>query len=463
MRNNYSPLTENAALFFLRKLGSLMSAFTIAALIAGLSGCGRGGDVPQLPANALLRFVNAAPDLGNVEFTIGTTKMTLAPRAVGAAIAVDSGMATITARETAEGELLQYSANLLTGEELVVGVAINASAKAELVKVASVPLAGSGAGIVYANLTSFHPSIDVYVLTTGATLSTSSPSMTGVPFKFFVLSAVTPGTYEIVVTPAGKQTELFRSLPITVASGATTILIGMQNSVQVLTPLPVLVAGSQVTPLVDSRPSVQILRPLASNYLVFERFTIASIETKLTVDDDVVAIPRFTSAQGAIYHVSPGARSFGPGSYFGRFPLTIAAELSYVQRYGINGYSVVHETPSTGYLAPEVTGDYPVPAGKARIRMHVDNCCRNTDVRVGGVLLQANVRQGEWLFDLEPGSFLVQISMPGTMQGEGSAQFTTSVGQYYQVHIFDIGQISAQFHYLGGGPVLRSIFVDSDD
>ena len=111
----------------------------------------------------------------------------------------------------------------------------------------------------------------------------------------------------------------------------------------------------------------------------------------------------------------------------------------------------------------EVTGDYPVPAGKARIRMHIENCCRNTDVQVGGVLLQADVRQGEWLFDLEPGSFSVQVSMPGTMQDEGNAQFTTSAGHYYQIHIFDIGENFALLRYLGGGPVLRSISVDSDD
>jgi hypothetical protein len=116
----------------------------------------------------------------------------------------------------------------------------------------------------------------------------------------------------------------------------------------------------------------------------------------------------------------------------------IDASSSYVQRFGVNFQAPL--ITGAGWLPPASASDYPVPSGVARVRLIVENVCRNNLVVVDGAPAAYDnqaVGNAGIVVDHAPGSIGVEVKSPDGTQSEGIlSPLTLVAGHYYVVRVY---------------------------
>jgi hypothetical protein len=405
-------------------------AFALVTIVATLASCGGGGSAPpSTQASAQVRFVNAATDLGDVEFEIDALKVRLAPRQNSDIFSVASGAAVV--RYTIGGTASTTNVPLVEGRTRV--IALKNTPIGPLVT--ATELDRKFGRVVYESASKGFPAVDVYLLSPGSTVAASSPTFAGAVWNSSAFVPIQGGTYVVAITPAGKKTVLFESKPTEFPAGVDSLILGAPAGKGVRTPGPILLTASDVSVLEDSRPAVRILKSGTPDSFYANPWA-------LSIDGDLLAV--VPDAIGETYHVSRGSHTFsmvtpdGTVSYT-RQDFFVGAD-SLFQRFGLFGYVLGHPggfaSALNAWLAPEAGGG-PPSAGRARVTITLSNCCRGTDLRVNGQLFSANVMNGTWILDPEPSNLLIELSLPGSGVSEGSRLLSVLPGHNYIVNIYD--------------------------
>lgn len=375
--------------------------------------------------SAKVRFINSRADL-TVEFQAGTARATLEGRAIGTLLPVSPGPTLVTAR-LASGQTAQRMVDFVVDQTENITLTGSLSGSIEVVPLRSPPVSGSAAQITYYNATPVYPAVDIYAVPTGASVDASTPLISAAGLDAPATQTLPANTYDVVVTPAAKKTEIFRSAAVRFDAGAAALMLGAPRSAQVVTPQPILVAGADAHALEDSRPAIRLLRSSWNPGGV-----------SLSVDGDPIVSISGSAFGEVVYHLSPGAHQLLRQSAF--LPLSgfsISPDSSYVQTMTGLGTVLLGTHHIVGWDVPRQTADYPVPPGKARVRLEMRNQnCRVTDVFVSGSLLQSSVNDADWRFDVDPGTFALTTFLAGTSAPDGGVEFNVAAGHYYLVHTY---------------------------
>jgi len=417
----------------------------VASTVAGCSGGGSGPGMAQslpvpvtTPPATKVRFVNGTPDMGTVDFTMGTIHYSVAPRDGSPVFTVTPGPTTVlvsngvaagsralTIPDVPEAYVVSYEG--LAGKldaTTILGTASDANPGAALV--------------TYFNDTPGYSPEDFYVVPGGSSVAGMDPTLPNVEGGGRSFSA---GTYTFAVTPAGKKTILYQSGPVSLAAGQQMVLLGAAASRYVLAPLPIVLGMNALQPLDDSRPSVTLL-PRIDVMTAFDPGLIRpgdDAPSTITIDGDLIAqLPSATAAAGARYHVTPGQRlmsNTGATSEPIVTGLTIDANASYTQRYGwiAEGPFIVGNT----WLPPDPKVDYPIPSNSARVRLLLEYGCNFIAlVRIdGAAITYANQAPGNegLVFDRAAGPIKVELFSPDGMTSLGMQTISLDIGHYYVI------------------------------
>jgi len=193
-----------------------MSLLTL-ALTAFTVGCGQ--------EHARVRIVHASPDSGNVDVLFdGKVSLTNVPYATASDyLTVSAGTRRIEVRPTGSSNdvinsnvsFSSHSDSTVLAEGLAASIAAvvltddnsdPASGKAKVRVVHAAPSAGT---------------VDVYIVAPGTDITTVSPTLPSVAYQAAAAYlSVDPGTYEVVVTPAGNNTTIAIDVPnFTITAG----------------------------------------------------------------------------------------------------------------------------------------------------------------------------------------------------------------------------------------------------
>jgi hypothetical protein len=429
-----------------------LASLVVASALVGCSGGGSGSSMAQnspvtpvtpTPAPApknQARFVNATPDLGPLDFTMGTIHYTVAPRGASPVFTVTPGPATVVVSNGAKSGSRQLTIPD-TAEVYIVSGEHTAGMPDSAVILGKVPDASPAFALVtYYNETPgpSPPLEDFYVVPPGGSIAGVDPTVPGAGASG---RSIGVGTYSFVVTPAGKKTILFQSGPVTLAAGQQMVLIGAPVSQYVLTPQPI-VAGldDAIQSLADSRPSVTLLRRIDAMIPFAQDTVMPGMDgaSTFSIDGDtIVQLPSATAAAGVTYHLTPGNHNMASaGATIGalQFIFNVDANAGYTERYGYTGFSFFDV--GNAWLAPDVKVDYPIPADRARVRLVVELGCGLTSlVRIDGTAItygSQGLGNPGIVFDHAPGTMQVQLT---TSDGasEGTQIVALDSGHYYVV------------------------------
>jgi hypothetical protein len=193
------------------RLISLLGMSVLALALTGFTtGCGQ--------EHARVRMVHASPDAGNVDVLFdGKVSLTDVPYATASDyLTVNAGTRRIEVRATGSStDVTNSNVNFSSQSDSTVlteGLAASiaavvltddnsdpASGKAKVRVVHAAPTAGS---------------VDVYIVAPGTNITTVSPTLPSVAFQAAAAYlSVDPGTYEVVVTPAGNNLTIDIDVP----------------------------------------------------------------------------------------------------------------------------------------------------------------------------------------------------------------------------------------------------------
>ncbi|MFZ3324083.1 MAG: hypothetical protein WA190_17045 [Usitatibacter sp.] len=442
----------------------------VSSMIAGCSGGGSAPNmtqntpgVPTPPAAPMVkvRFVNATPRLGAVSFTMGTQSAAVAPREASAFFSMQPGPVTVTVSNGNMSAMrtLTISGTTevdVTSNEFVPSV-LDVSAEAAVVS----GFDQASAAVIYRNYTPGFSLEDVYVVPSGSPISGIDPAQ-GSPQA--VTKILAPGTYSVVVAPAGKKTILYQSTPLTLAAGQQVVLLGAPQSQYVLTPLPLVLGLDTLQSLGDARPAVKMLQRIDSMTPFSSTLVSVGQDAAVTiaVDGDVVVqMPSAAAAEGATYHLTPGFRSITetgpvvPGAY----SLQVDASASYITRFGWDPRGPF--LTGNYWMTPYVTPDDPTAPDRARVRLVVENNCGDNQVSVDGAPItygsqvQGNAGVG---FDHAAGAMQVAVSTPDGANSEGIRNLTLGAGRYYVIRVFSLAVLQCS----GSRPIQRTFEISED-
>ena len=207
------------------RVSRLLSLGAISLLMSGVllfsAGCGE--------EHARLRVVHASPDAGNVDVVIdGKTVLTDVPYANASDyLTVKAGTRRIEVRPTGTTtdaidstvSFSSHSDSTVLAEGFAT-VSPSTIAAVVLTDDNSDPLSGK-AKVRVIHAAPSAGNVDVYVVPPGTNITTVSPTLSNVPFQAAsAYLSVDPGTYEVVVTPAGINTVIAIDVPdFTIAAG----------------------------------------------------------------------------------------------------------------------------------------------------------------------------------------------------------------------------------------------------
>ncbi|QJR14002.1 hypothetical protein [Usitatibacter palustris] len=426
-------------------------AAAYAAAFVFIGGCSSDDS----PSRTKIQFVNGTHGLGTIEFEANGVRHVLAPRAASPVVEVDSGPLTVTLRSEAGAAATRV---LSIDETTAFLVSFGADRTLDVRSIAAGPEVPAGnTAVQYYGHSPESLGIDVYFVLPGTDIAAANPSNPAPLGALSTLSAsFAPGTYEMVIAAAGKKTILFKSAPMELRAGQRLTLLGATRSSQVVTPQPIVLEPGAVRSLEDSRPAVRLLSDLMSG---------TGLQT-LIVDGDVIAYLPSPSAASGSFHITPGTRMFEQiGSLpNGAHPQEILAGQSYTLRYRQDGFGTYPVAYVGWGFFPAI--DYPVPAGKARIRLIVENVQRSNLVKVDGQLVSyTNQALGNagLVIDRDPGPVSIEVFTPDTDLSEGIVNLSLGASHYYVVRFLSTTGHAGPLPYPEGGPpVQRHREVSSD-
>ncbi len=183
---------------------------------------------------------------------------------------------------------------------------------------------------------------------------------------------------------------------------------------------------------VDDRPAVKLLRRIDA--------PVPDGPSTISVDGVVVVqLPSATKAVGSSYHVAPGTHSLDETGSGAPMHFTFQAEAgkSYVQRYGFTAMGPI--ISGDIWLAPETDPGSP-PPGKARVKLIVENICRDNLVQIDGAAFAYPDQKFDnpgTVFDHDPRTLQVEILKLDGSASEGSQAISLAAGHYYVVKAYD--------------------------
>lgn len=391
------------------------------AAALGLAGCS-GGSSPseasaQSPApTAQVRLINSMAD-ASVEMSVRTTALRLAPRAI-AVLPVPPGPTVITARWTSDA---QVTVDVVAGRTENIVFTLPAPARPQLLSLGSLAGATSGAQLSYYHAAPAYSAIDVYAVLPGGSIQATTATIPSALPDRMATANLLPGSYEMVITPAGKKTELFRSGAIAIGAGQAAAMIGARRSPSLPTPQPILVTEADAASIEDSRPAVRVLLPSRAVTLI-----------RIVVDGETL-VDSTAILDDLRYHLSPGPHLMVHPLIGLQQPFSIEAGRTYFQTFTVLGAWLLNTQFLFGWDIPRPTADLPVPQGWARVRLEVRDSCAPSDIYVNGASLLSGVNTGTALRDLEPGPLEVTSFSAGTTIREAAIATQLAADRYYVV------------------------------
>ena len=429
-------------------------------ILASAIACSSGSS----PSRTKVRFVNAQPSLGSIEFEAAGIRYTVAPREASPVFELAPGQVPVTARAASGASTTQSVFISEKFERYIVAGLFAGTVHITTIDGRFSVEGSSGAIVAYTNSVADQPRQDVYVVPAGQPIANVQPTLASVGFLGGGSRTFASGSYEIIVTPTGKKTILFQSTPVPLTSGDQLMLLGASRSAFVVTPQPIVLSLEAMRNLEDPRPKVHLLRSveMPPNEQLQEHFPMV-----INVDDDlIVSLPGMRAASAVYYHVTPGTRAFSGTSTLLTQPsqLLIESGREYTQRWGQQGLSD-RPGPLVLWHAPIPASDYPAPAGMARIHLIVENCCRDNLVEIDGVrLAYAPQPPGNAGLALthDPASIRVEVFTPDTVLSEGAVAVALAPDHYYVIRFGSPLGIPGQQLYASGQPVTRGIEINED-
>jgi len=211
----------------------MQSRYVVSALVlAGAVGaCSNGGDSGSGPSTGLVRLVQAVGSANSLSVRVdGNLFLTLAAGAVSAPTAVAVGHHTLTLTPSGGGTVASTHPIDVTEGAVMTLVARDSSGSVVPALLADtgaiVPPGASKLRVMHA--AALAPAIDIY------RSQPDFPSLITVmfPFAYGAVSPYlqsSPGSWDIVVTPAGLPDTLYHSGPFTVADGKRVTVVGMDS------------------------------------------------------------------------------------------------------------------------------------------------------------------------------------------------------------------------------------------
>ncbi len=436
------------------RLVSLICLPVIGIALSACSGNSGPASSGQAPT-ASVRFVNAATRLGTVTFSVGAIQASVPVQTASHAFDVSGDSMTVTVTNGA----MSASRAIPTGGVSQIDV-IGYESSPGVLAVDSIAVGAGGSSsalLTYFNFgaVTSRPG-DVYVVPDGTLIESAAPSFASTGGSL----AFPPGTYNIVLTPRAGKTILFQSGPVALAAGQNLVLVAAPASAYVVTPQPIAIAPGQESRLLpDVRPQVTM----------FHRLDAALTEPpiQLAIDGDlIVEVPSVTAIPTITYHVTPGNRRFSPSVQLvaTAFDFEIEPGKQYAETYGCRPFAFFCNDQ---WLWPMDT-DFQVPPDKARVRLIVENNCRNNLVKVDGALINygaQDFRNAGVLFDHASGPLGIEVTTPDGAFSEGALTRNLAAGRTYVIRIYGF----ASFRFgppgwcLTGTPNPRTFEISSDE
>jgi hypothetical protein len=165
----------------------------------------------------------------------------------------------------------------------------------------------------------------------------------------------------------------------------------------------------------------------------------------LSVDGDLVAEMPNTSLKGISFHVSPGPHAFTSATALttNTSAFDVDPTATYVTRFAWTPIGVTQ--PGAYWVAPYATPDYPSPATTTRIRLIVENNCRDNFIRVDGTPIHySDQSPGNTgiVFDRPGGPIRVEVFTPDAFSSEGVGTFDVGKGHYYVIRVFALSSFT---------------------
>lgn len=256
---------------------SLTRASSVAALLAtftALSGCNSDRDENRrrtraaAQTTASLRVLHASPDAGNVDVSVdGTVAVPNAPYKAGTAylpLSAGSHLVQVSPAGTTT-PVITANPDLGAGKKYT-AVAIGRVATpidALLLEDDPSPVAATGARLRVVHAAPGAGTVDVYLTSPGADLSTTAPTLDDVPFKTASAQLpVPPGTYQVRITASNSTTPVYDSGPITIPGGADWCVAALETSQGASPVTLVALTGDPAAPtaeLTDRRAFVRVV------------------------------------------------------------------------------------------------------------------------------------------------------------------------------------------------------------
>jgi hypothetical protein len=274
--------------------------------------------------------------------------------------------------------------------------------------------------------------VDAYLLPAGTSIASVAPTIMAADGS----QVLAPDTYTLAFAPPGQKTVLYASSPLALAAGQQLVVIVAPGPAGATTPVAIEVPfdGAPQT-LNDARPSVKLLKRIND-----PEGEGLGTPTTITVDGTLlVQLQSATQTNGISYHLAAGLHRFeerGAGGAPPAFDFQISDGTTYVQRYGFT-----YDGPILAgdiYLPPSVASDYPVPSNKARVRLIVENVCRDNMIRVdGNPISYGNQQMGNSgvVIDRDAGSIQVEADSPDGLVSEGKRSISLDSGHYYVIRV----------------------------
>lgn len=409
---------------------TIASTLSVAAASLILVGCSSSTDTPAAPPTAAVRLVHASPDAPPVDiYANGSRIVSNAPFKAGTAfLPVTAGTVNLAVKVAGTNTtVLTASANLMANSYTTIMAVNNAASLEPLVIPESwmAPTTGNvKVRVVHAAPAA--PTVDVYVTTPGADLTTASPTLTSVPFKGVSDALTIPaGSYQVRITGAGSKAPVFDSGSVALASGSNLVLAAVAQD-RGASPVTLLGLTGQT-----AMPTLEITDNRALVRVAHASPNAPSVD---------IAVNGATALTNVPYPVSSEYLPITSGST--RLQVKVAGtETSVIDATvplsALKSYSVFAVNFVSAIEPLLLEDDRSAPAaGKARLRViHGSADAPAVDVAVDGSVQIANLsfKGASAYLEVPAGTYPVEVRAAGTSTALLSANLTLEAGGVYTV------------------------------